>query len=233
MTEVAEGWSGVLKQVAKGDGSTLLSTVITILREPIAGPIRLALDLAYSGHIKFYLTFVSAAFVAMFVVPQELSRTFLGIDTAGDQSLVKRMMLLQALIVLVLTPILYYVYRWRSKEQRTPLSFFKLALLTITSGNVLIVGAAALLIALWVVVVVAAPFHLPSDPASTGKVLQVIFFVTTIAALVYNTLISARFWNIHWIWPATISLIAELVLEAVAWPILNALGSGGLGFLFK
>lgn len=228
-----EGWGAVLKQVAKGDGGTLLATALAILREPVGGPVRLALDPNYSGHIKFYLTFVSAAFVLMFVAPQEMSRSLFGMDVAGDHSLVKRMMVLQALIVLVLTPTLYYFFRWKSGEDRTPVSYFKLALLIIAVSNLVVVGVLALLICGLIFAAVLLPKHVSSAPADLQAVYNVFLPISAIASLAYVTLVHARFWNMRWIWPAVVAVAGQLAVEAVTWPILNALGSGALGSMFK
>lgn len=232
-TSSDEGWSAVARQVAKGDGSALASTALAILREPVGAPVRLALDPAYGGHMKFYLTFVSAAFVAMFVAPQELSRLFLGLDASGDHSMVKRMMVLQALIVLFLTPVLYYFFRWRSREVRTPVSYFKLSLLTIAASNIAIVAAIAVLFLLYAGIVYLLPFDLPSDARSIEAALQSLLTVAAIGGLVYVAMIHVRFWRIHWIWPALALLTGQLLLEVVTLPILNALGAGTLGPLFK
>ncbi len=228
-----ESWSAIVKQVAKGDGSALAATAFAILREPVAAPVRLALDPAYGGHMKFYLTVVSAAFAALFVAPQELSRRFLDTATAGDHSLVKRMMVLQALIVLVLTPTLYYFFRWRSGAVRSPLSFFKLSLLTIAASNIATVAAIAVLFAIWLAGVYFLPFDFPADDESRRTIMQTILTAGSLMGLAYVVAINARFWRLHWIWPAVVLLAAQLCLELVSWPILNALGDGALGSLFK
>lgn len=228
-----EGWGAVLEQVAKGDGGTLLATALAIVRDPIGGPVRLALDPTYGGHIKFYLTFVSAAFVLAFVLPQELSRSLLGMDTGGDHSLVKRMMVLQALIVLVGAPALYYLFRWKSGTERSPLSYFKLTLLGIAVSNLLVVVLLGILLAGLVAAAVLFPKYVSSKPSDLQPIFNVLVAIASIASLAYVTLLHKRFWNIHWIWPASIALLFQITIEVVSWPILNALGSGALGSLFK
>lgn len=228
-----EGWSAVLRQVAKGDGSTLLSTALAVAREPIDAPVRLSLDPAFGGHVKFYLTFVSAAFAAIFVAPQEISRTVFGLDAAGDHSLVKRMMVLQALIILVLTPTFYYLFGWLSAEKRSPLSYFKFSLLAVAASNFLVVAGFAALFVVWTAIVYVLPFDLPSDDRSLGQAVWFLFVLASVAGGVYAVALQSRFWRIRWIWPALAMIVAQLALEVIAPPLLNALGSGAVGALLK
>jgi len=206
--QTREGWSGLTSEFLTSETSnSLFSVTLSFLHHPVDTIIRLTDDPKYRSHWGFLTAMVGAQLTLVYVImPRVLSAIF-GVPNAANSSAVLTSEIVQYVGMAILTPIQYYVCRALGTVARSPMSYVKLCVLSVSYGSLLsiVVTLITFAVALALLKVGAA-----ADISAMG---QVFGLLTMAAVLIFVSASHKRFWGMSW----PIAIGVTLGIAAASW----------------
>jgi hypothetical protein len=228
----AGDWSSLPQDLLQtGETNGFFSVAWSFLRRPVETIIRLTDDPAYRSHWGFLSACLGAQLTLTYVLLPRLAALLYGAPVASDQSAIFTSEVVQYAGIAILTPIQFYLCRALGKLRRTPMSYLKLCVLSVSYCTFI---SAAVTIAYVVAAIALQQLAIPFDSMTLGNGLTLIGQVVIVA---FVTASHRRFWGMSW----PIALSATLVIAALSWlvvyPALTQLAveadiAGKIGMLF-
>lgn len=213
-----EGWSAITSEFVtrpKSDG--LFAVILSFLRHPLRTILRLTDDPTYRSHWSFLTACVGAQLTLIYVVMPRLYAFLFNAPDAANSSAVLTSEIVQYVGMAILTPIQYYVCRALGSIRRTPMSYIKLCVLSVSYGTLLGIIAALLYFAI-IIADMKAGSILELD-----EVWQALSLLTMAAVLTFVTAAHRRFWGMSWPIAAAVTMGAAALSWLVVYPGLTAL----------
>ena len=222
---INEGWSAVASQLVDQEASRgHLATVFAFLRAPVRTILARTLDPTYRAHWTFLSLWLGVQLTLSYVI---LPRMFSGIYPVaglGDKSAVITNQLVQYAGIAILTPIQYYLCRAFGSIARTPSSYVKLCVLSVSYCAIL---STLLVLIFWGIGVASVLLSHLIDPGVSGMVLTTL---AQIAIIVFVTLSHKRFWGMSLPVAALVTLGIALLSWGVVYPaLMQGVTTSGLG----
>jgi hypothetical protein len=214
----SEGWGSLTSEfLSSRSGNGILSVALSFLRRPVVTIIRLTDDPTYRSQWGFLTATVGAQMTLAFVLLPRLYSALFNVPNTSNSSAVITNEIVQYVGMVILTPIQYYVCRLLGSRKRSPMSYVKLCVLSVSYGAILSILAYLLF---FVTALTAIKSGTVMDLASFWQGLSVLVLV---AILVFVTMSHKRFWGMKW-WVATIVTIGIAAMSwVVVYPGLSAL----------
>lgn len=213
-----EGWGALTSEFVrrpKPDG--ILAVAIAFLRHPVRTILRLTDDPAYRSHWSFLTACVGAQLTLAYVALPRLYSALFGMPDAANSSAVITNEIVQYVGMAILTPIQFYVCRALGSIRRTPMSYVKLCVLSVSYGSLL-----SIVIALSYFAIVLADKKAGSI-LELDEVWQALALVAMAAVLTFVTATHKRFWGMSWPIATAVTIGAAAMSWLVVYPGLQAL----------
>lgn len=213
-----EGWSALTSEFVgrpKSDG--IFAVVISFLLHPVRTILRLTDDPAYRSHWSFLTACVGAQLTLVYVALPRLYSALFGMPDAANSSAVITNEIVQYVGMVIMTPIQYYVCRALGSIRRSPMSYVKLCVLSVSYGALL-----SIVIALIYFAIVLADKKAGSI-LELGEVWQALALITMAAVLTFVTATHRRFWGMSWLIAIAVTIGAAAMSWLVVYPGLQAL----------
>jgi hypothetical protein len=197
------GWSSaVVETIGESQSNSITSVVWQMMRAPVATVIRLAEDPGYRSHWVFLMASLSVYFMTIHIVlPRLIGRFRQETVTTGKWDFVT-FQTLTVVAIFIMAPLLYYVFRAVSAQQRRPGAYLKFVTLSLAYWYLLFTALLLTIMAVAVVMTLAVlglGQATVSDTLTTA--LQILAFVVfEISAVAVFALMNKRFWQLGW-WP--------------------------------
>jgi hypothetical protein len=218
----SEGWGSLTSDFLRTNNRNgILAVALSFLRRPVDTIIRLTDDSIYRGQWGFLTAMVGAQMTLAYVVLPRLYAAFLNVPNTSNSSAVISNEIVQYVGMAILTPIQYYVCRLLGTRQRSPMSYVKLCVLSVSYCS---------LLSLIVLVFFAAATIADLKTASVldlGEFWQTLQGLLTIAILVFVTASHRRFWGMSWLIATGLTLAIAAMSWFVVYPGLTALMEHG------
>lgn len=213
------GWRAIAADVISADDRIgFFGAISKLARAPIDGAIELAENPTYRGHQKFFATcltlwisfglVVVPWFVAWYIEEQST-------DTDNRTAALK-LTVLQYFELAVVVLAGFFIYRLGATIKRSPLSYYKFALLS--SGMALLLSILILFVRMTGIVALSEGLgDLGSEIVENPWVILTVNLLTIVIALVLLITLNKRYWGLRtrFVIPATIA-VAAIDLGAVA-----------------
>lgn len=213
-----EGWRALTSEFVtrpKSDG--LFAVAISFLRHPLRTILRLTDDPTYRSHWSFLTAVVGAQLTLVYVALPRLYALLFSAPDAANSSAVLTNEIVQYAGMTILTPIQYYVCRALGSIRRTPMSYIKLCVLSVSYGTLLSIMSALLYFAI-IIADMKAGSILELD-----EVWQALSLLTMAAVLTFVTAAHRRFWGMSWPVAVAVTIGAAMLSWLVVYPGLTAL----------
>lgn len=218
-TRTNEGWSAVANDlVAVAPPKSIPGIALSFAKAPVATAMRLSEDAGYSGHWTFLLACLAAHFsVVNLVLPRGLA---FATGTTAATGVTKWDLVIQQIVIIgaiaVMAPVLYYVCRWFSGNQRSPRAYMKLAALSFGYWYLLVT---AVLLAMTALAALLFAGFKPGADAVAYSRMKLGLQIATIAAFQASVLwvvaaMNKRFWGLTWLSATMIGLGYIVVSQA-------------------
>jgi hypothetical protein len=185
----------------------LFAVAISFLRHPVRTILRLTDDPAYRSHWSFLTACVGTQLTLAYVALPRLYALLFNARDAANSSAVLNNEIVQYAGMAILTPIQYYLCRALGSIRRTPMSYIKLCVLSVSYGTLLWIVTALLYFAI-VIADLKAGSILELD-----EVWQALSFLTMGAVLMFVTATHRRFWGMSW----AIAIAVTIAIAAASW----------------
>lgn len=207
---VAEGWSSLANQLLskpKSDG--ILSVALSFMRHPVDTIIRLTDDPTYRSQWAFLSTCLGAQLTLSYVLLPRLYATLLGVPDTADTGAVITNEIVQYVGIAILTPIQFYVCRALGTRSRTPMSYVKLCVLSVSYCTIISTAAALIVFAAGVM----------AAKTAAGMDMQMVGLSVMSAAMliiiIFVTMTHRIFWGMRW-W---VALAVTPAIAALSWGV--------------
>jgi hypothetical protein len=213
-----EGWSSLTAEfLSRPNRDGIVSIALSFVRHPVDTIIRLTDDPAYRSQWSFLTTCVAAQLTLVYVLlPRLFSALFNTPDTANNSAVISNEVV-QYVAIAILTPIQYYVGRALGTMRRTPMSYAKLCVLSVSYGALLSSGAALLFFATGILALKTG------TNVDFAAVWQGLASATLVAILAFVAASHRRFWGMSWPIAIGFTLGVATLSWAVVYPGLTAL----------
>jgi len=224
--DAAEGWGSLTSEFfSSRGGNGLFSVALSFLRHPVDTIIRLTDDPTYRSQWGFLTAMVGAQMTLTFVILPRIYSALFHVPNTSNSSAVITNEVVQYVGMVILTPIQYYLCRALGTRRRSPLSYVKLCVLSVSYGALLSSLVALFFFATAVALLKSGT---PIDLATLWEGLAVL---TLIAVLVFVTESHRRFWGMRWPIATGLTICIAALSWLVVYPGLGALlertGIGG------
>jgi hypothetical protein len=204
----AEGWSALTSHLlGKPSRNGILAVAASFLRHPVRTILRLTDDPTYRSHWSFLTACVGAQLTLTYVALPRLFSALLNLPDGANSSAVVTNEIVQYVGMAILTPIQYYVCRALGTIRRTPMSYVKLCVLSVSYGSLLSIVISLLYFAIAVIDLKTASI-LELDEVWRG-----LAFLSMAAILVFVTAAHRRFWGMSW----PIAVMVTIGIAAMSW----------------
>ncbi len=213
-----EGWSALTSEFVGGqrpDG--IFAVAIAFLLHPIRTILRLTDDPSYRSHWRFLTACVGAQLTLTYVALPRLYSSLFNLPDVANSSAVVTNEIVQYVGMAILTPIQFYVCRALGSIRRTPMSYIKLCVLSVSYGSLL-----SLMTALLFFAIAIADFKAGSI-LELGEVSQALAVLMMTATLTFVSATHRRFWGMSWPIAIAVTLGAAALSWLVVYPGLTAL----------
>ena len=209
-----EGWGAAASELfdphePRGHFATLFG----FLRSPVDTIIRLTEDASYRRHWTFLSLALATQFALAFLILPRLLGAYYAVPDLGGKAAVITSQVVQYAGIIILTPIQYYLCRLLGKIPRTPWSYVKLCVLSVSFGAII---GTLLTLAFWGVGVASTAAGQPIDAQTNGLVMTLL---AEIAVITFVTATHKRFWGMSW--PVAIGV--TLAIAALSWGVVYPL----------
>jgi hypothetical protein len=212
-----EGWSALTSEFLsspKRDG--IFPVALSFLRHPIRTILRLTDDPTYRSHWSFLTACVGAQLTLVYVALPRLYSALLNLPDGANSSAVITNEIVQYVGMAILTPIQYYVCRALGSIRRTPMSYVKLCVLSISYGSLLSIVTSLVYFAISIVDLKTASI------LELDEVWQALAYVSMAAVLIFVTAAHRRFWGMSWAIAIAVTIGAAVLSWFVVYPGLQA-----------
>ena len=212
--ESGAGWRAIAADVLSADDNIgFFGALRRLARAPVDGAIALAENPAYRGHQKFFATCLTIWIsFGLIVVPWFLTEQQAGGD---DRVAALKLTILQYFELAVIVVAGFFIYRFGATIKRSPLSYYKFALLS--SGLALLLSILILTVRLVGIIVLSEGLgDLGSEIVENPWVILAVNLLTLLIALALLIAVNKRYWGLRtrFVVPATIA-VASIDLGAV------------------
>ncbi|WP_423415652.1 zinc ribbon domain-containing protein [Hyphomicrobium sp. B1] len=216
----SEGWGSLSSEFFSSHGRNgILSVALSFLRHPVDTIIRLTDDPTYRSQWGFLTATVGAQMTLIYVfLPRAFAALFHVPNTANSSAVITNE-IVQYVGMAILTPIQYYVCRWLGTRKRSPMSYVKLCVLSVSYGALLSSFVAIFFFLL------AVGLLKNGTAVDLGTLWQGLAVLTLIAILVFVTESHRRFWGMAW----PIAIAVTISIAALSWLVVYP----GLGALIE
>jgi hypothetical protein len=213
-----EGWGALTSEfisAPKRDG--IFAVAVSFLRHPIRTILRLTDDPTYRSHWSFLTACVGAQLTLVYVALPRLYSALLNLPDAASSSAVITNEIVQYVGMAILTPIQYYVCRALGSIRRTPMSYVKLCVLSVSYGALLSIVFALFYFAISIIDLKTVAI-LELDEFWTA-----LAYLSMAAILTFVTAAHRRFWGMSWLAAIAATMIAAALSWLVVYPGLTSL----------
>lgn len=216
----SEGWGSLTSEFFSSHGRNgIVAVALSFLRHPVDTIIRLTEDTTYRSQWGFLTATVGAQMTLIYVfLPRAFAALFHVPSTANGSAVITNE-IVQYVGMVILTPIQYYVCRWLGTRKRSPMSYVKLCVLSVSYGALL-----SSLIAIFFFLL-AVGLLKNGTGVDLGALWQGLSVLTLIAILVFVTESHRRFWGMAW----PIAIAVTISIAAMSWLVVYP----GLGALIE
>lgn len=203
-----EGWSALTGEFVSGPKAHgIFAVAISFLLSPVNTIIRLTDDPTYRSHWGFLTATVGAQLTLVYVImPRVLSALFNVPDTANSGAVITSEVV-QYVGMAILTPIQYYICRALGTLPRSPMSYVKLCVLSVSYGALL-----SIVLSLAVLTIALAVMKTGAN-IDLQEVVQALTMLGLVAILAFVAASHKRFWGMSW----PIAIGVTLFLGAMSW----------------
>ncbi|MFT3732997.1 MAG: zinc ribbon domain-containing protein [Hyphomicrobium sp.] len=219
---VSEGWGGLTSEFMNSRGRNgVLAVALSFLRHPIDTIIRLTDDPSYRGQWGFLTATVGTQLTLTFVILPRLYAILLNLQSTADSSEVVRNEIVQYVGMAILTPIQYYICRALGTQRRSPMSYVKLCVLSVSYGALLWISVSLIFFAVTIGLLKNQIFF---DFQALWESLSVL---ALLGILIFVTAAHKRFWGMSWPIAIGVTLFIAAMSWFVVYPGLGALITHG------
>lgn len=216
--EAAEGWGSLTSEFfSSRGGNGLFAVALSFLRHPVNTIIRLTDDPTYRSQWGFLTAMVGAQLTLSFVILPRIYSLLFHVPNTSNSSAVISNEIVQYVGMAILTPVQYYLCRWLGTRRRSPMSYVKLCVLSVSYGALL---SSIVAIFFFAIAVALLKSGTAVDLATLWEGLAVL---TLIAILVFVTESHRRFWGMSWPIATGLTICIAALSWAVVYPGLGAL----------
>lgn len=219
-----EGWGVIASELFDSQESrTHASTLASFLKAPAATIIRLTEDPGYRKHWTFLSIALGVQFTLAFLILPHFLAPYFAVPDPGGKSALIATQLSQYLGIAILTPIQYYICRAAGSIARTPASYVKLCVLSVSYCSIL---STLITVFFWVSGAAATALHAPPNAPLYGAGLTALL---QLAILVFVTITHKRFWGMRWWVAILVTLLIAVLSWVVVYPLLfNFVSASGV-----
>lgn len=216
----SEGWGSLTSEFFSSHGRNgIVSVALSFLRHPVDTIIRLTDDPTYRSQWGFLTATVGAQMTLIYVfLPRAFAALFNVPNTANGSAVITNE-IVQYVGMVILTPIQYYLCRWLGTRKRSPMSYVKLCVLSVSYGALL-----SSLVAIFFFLL-AVGLLKNGTAVDIDALWQGLAVLTLIAILVFVTESHRRFWGMAW----PIAIGVTISIAALSWLVVYP----GLGALIE
>ena len=220
-----EGWTSVASQLLDKEASRgHAATLMAFLRAPVQTILARTLDPTYRSHWTFLSLCLGVQLTLSFVILPRLFGGIYHVPGLADKSAILTNQLVQYAGIVILTPIQYYLCRALGSIARTPASYVKLCVLSVSYCAII---STVLALTFWGLGVASTLLANPFDPGVSGLVLT---SLAQVAIVVFVTLTHRRFWGMSMLVAAVVTLGIALLSWGVVYPaLMESVTTSGLG----
>ncbi|MBN9246714.1 MAG: zinc ribbon domain-containing protein [Hyphomicrobium sp.] len=203
-----EGWSALTSEfLSSRRGKGIFAVAISFLLSPVNTIIRLTDDPTYRSHWGFLTATVGAQLTLVYVImPRVLSALFNVPDTANSGAVITNEVV-QYVGMAILTPIQYYICRALGTLPRSPMSYVKLCVLSVSYGALISIGLSL------AVLTIALAVMKTGANINLQEVAQALTMLGLAGILAFVAASHKRFWGMSW----PIAIGVTLFLGAMSW----------------
>jgi hypothetical protein len=206
----SEGWSGVAGQfLTKPQRDGVLAVAFSFLRRPVSTILRLTDDPSYRSHWRFLSVCLGAQLTLAYVILPRLYALLFNLPDKADNGAVITNEVVQYVGMAILTPVQYYLCRALGSIRRTPMSYVKLCVLSVSFCTLV---AILLSLIIFAIGLVAVKGGVPMDMQTAWTTLTTAAMVVILA---FVTESHRKFWGMRW-W---VALAATLMIAVLSWSV--------------
>ena len=212
------GWRAIAADVISADDNIgFFGALRRLLRAPVDGAIALAENSAYRGHQKFFATCLTIWISFGLVVVPWFVTWYLEEQQAGgdDRVAALKLTIIQYFELAVIVVAGFFIYRFGATIKRSPMSYYKFALLS--SGLALLLSILILVVRMAGIIVLSEGFgDLGSEIVENPWAIFAVNMLTLALALALLIAVNKRYWGLstRFVVPATF-VVAAIDLGAV------------------
>lgn len=214
----SEGWGSLTSEFMSSHGRNgIFSVALSFLRHPVDTIIRLTDDPTYRSQWGFLTATVGAQLTLAYVVLPRLFSTIFNLPSVANSSGVLRDEIVQYVGMAVLTPIQFYICRALGTRRRSPMSYVKLCVLSISFGALLSILISVFFFAIAVVLLKNAV------AVDLATLWQGVSMMALVGVLVFVAMSHQRFWGMKWAIAIGVTLLFAALSWLVVYPGISAL----------
>lgn len=213
-----EGWTALTSEFVgrpKSDG--IFAVALSFLMHPVRTILRLTDDPTYRSHWSFLTACVGLQLTLAYLALPRLYSLLFNVPDSANNSAVVTNEIVQYIGMAILTPIQYYVCRALGSIRRSPMSYVKLCVLSVSYGALLSIVISLLFFAIGTFV------------QKTGTMIdltalwQGLLLLAMGAVLTFVTASHRRFWGMSWPIAIAVTIGAAALSWLVVYPALTSL----------
>ena len=206
--DAQEGWGGVTRELLDSRSrKSFLTVLLSFFRHPVDTIIQLTDDPTYRSHWTFLSLVLGAQLTLTFVLLPKLFETMFGIPQTIDKSAVISTQIVQYAGIAILTPFQYYLCRLLGNRQRSPMSYVKLCVLSVSFCTIM---STINLLIFFTLITLTQQFTLPIDFEGLDEFLRLIL---QSLILIFVTLAHMRFWDMK----LPVAAVVTILMAAASW----------------
>ena len=214
-----EGWSALSSEFFSSHrDNSFFSVVLAFLRRPVDTIIRLTDDPTYRSHWGFLTAMVGAQLTLAYVIMPKAFAALFHVPSTANSAAVITNEGVQYVGMAILTPIQYYICRALGTLPRSPMSYVKLCVLSVSYGALLSIVVSLIAFATGITVLKTGAAGI--DLAAVGQGLTLLALT---GVLVFVSASHKRFWGMSWPVAIGVTLCVAALSWVVVYPALTAL----------
>lgn len=213
-----EGWSAVSSEFFRSHrDNSLFAVVLAFLRRPVDTIIRLTDDPTYRSHWGFLTAMVGAQLTLAYVIMPKAFAALFNVPNTANSAAVITNEGVQYVGMAILTPIQYYICRALGTLPRSPMSYVKLCVLSVSYGALLTSVVSLIAFAIGIAVLKTGA------GIDLAAVWQGLTLLTLAGVIAFVAASHKRFWGMSWPVAIGVTLCVAALSWIVVYPALTAL----------
>ena len=217
----AEGWASALRDIFPREENGVFSVARQFASTPVRAILGLTGNPAYRGQWKFLLACLSAMPILQLLILPRIGNALANLPVTATKADVFALQLaietLQIAGVLILSPLQYYACRAIGTIDRTPRSYFKLCVLSVSYCTMLTIAA-------WsIAYLIAMALLVGNAPLDGNKLIMVEDWALRLGIVAYVAIVHRQFWGMTWLKAIAVTIAIAVVSWVVVYPALNAI----------